>query len=94
MAEASGSNDPTHYELIRQVIALSSKVAVLESRQRATPPAQPQKPVGSTSGLPPVVKATVPASFNGACDGDSMKNFVDGVDTYFGYAWLCSDMLY
>ena len=83
MAEASGSNDPTHDELIRQVVALSFKVAVLESSQRPIPPAQPQEPVGSTSGLPPGVKAPVPASFNGACDGDSVKGFVDSVDTYF-----------
>ena len=84
MAEASGSNDLTDDDLIRQVVALSSKVAVLESRQRATPPSQPQEPVGSTSGLPPEVKAPVPASINGAYDGDSVKNFVDSVDTYFG----------
>ena len=33
--------------------------------------------------MPPGVKAPVPASFHGACDGDSVKNFIDSVDTYF-----------
>ena len=84
MTEASGSNDPKHDELIRQIVSLSSKVDLLESRQRETPPAQPQDPAGSNSGLPPGVKAPVPASFNGACDGDSVKYFVDSVDMHFG----------
>ena len=83
MAEASGTNDPRHDELIRQVVSLSSKVAVLESRQRTTLPVQPQEPVGGNSGLPAGVKAPVPASFNGACDGDSVMNFVNSVNTYF-----------
>ena len=34
-------------------------------------------------GLPSGVKAPAPPSFHGASDGDTIKNFVDALDTYF-----------
>ena len=72
MAESSGSNNPSCDELIRQVVSLSSKVAVLESKQREATFTPPQEPAGGSHGLPHGVKAPVPASFTGACDGDSV----------------------
>ena len=83
MAEPSGSNSPSCDELVRQVVSLPSKVAVLESKQRETTFTPPQEPAGGSHGLPHEVEAPIPASFTGACDGDYMKNFVDSVNTYF-----------
>ena len=70
-------------EMIRQIIALSSKVAVLEAeRPRATRPGT-QNHAPEVRGLPNGVKAPAPPSFHGASDGDTVKNFVDALDTYF-----------
>ena len=70
-------------EMIRQLVALSSKVAVLEAeRPRATRP-ETQNPAPDVRGLPNRVKAPAPPSFHGASDGDTVKNFVDALDTYF-----------
>ena len=70
-------------EMIRQLVALSSKVAVLEAeRPKATRP-ETRDPAPAVRGLPNVVKAPAPPSFHGASDGDTVKNFVDALDTYF-----------
>ena len=70
-------------EMIRQLVALSSKVAVLEAeRPKATRP-EVQDPAPTVRGLPNGVKAPAPPSFHGASDGDTVKNFVDALDTYF-----------
>ena len=70
-------------KMIRQLVALSSKVVILEAeRPRATRP-ETQNPAPEVRGLPNGVKAPAPPSFHGASDGDTVKNFVDALDTYF-----------
>lgn len=69
-------------ELIRQLVALSSKVAVLESEGRRVAFERPEASAPRV-GLPHGVKAPTPAPFHGANDGDSVKNFVEACDTYF-----------
>ena len=62
---------------------MSSKVAFLEAeRPRATRP-ETQNPAPEVRGLPNGVKAPAPPSFHGASDGDTVKNFVHALDTYF-----------
>ena len=70
-------------KMIRQLVALSSKVAVLESKCPRTARAETQNPAPEVRGLPSGVKAPAPPSFHGASDGDTVKNFVDALDTYF-----------
>ena len=70
-------------EMIRQLVALSSKAAVLESECPRTTRPETQNPVPKVRGLPNGVKAPAPPSFHGASDGDTVKNFVDALDTYF-----------
>ena len=70
-------------EMIRQLIALSSKVAVLEAERPRAARAATQEPAPEVRGLCSGVKAPVPPSFHGASDGDTIKNFVDALDTYF-----------
>ena len=75
-------------EMIRQLVALSSKVAILEAeRPRETRP-ETQNPATAVRGLPNVMKAPAPPSFHGASDGDTVKNFVDALDTYFELAGI------
>ena len=70
-------------EMIRQLVALSSKVAILEAEHpKATRP-ETQNPAPAVRGLPNGVKAPAPPSCHGASDGDTVKNFVDALDTYF-----------
>lgn len=38
---------------------------------------------GPATGLPQGVKVPVPASFEGKCDGDSVKNFIDSLENWF-----------
>ena len=83
MSQAQGSSDPTMDEMIRQLVTLSSKVAVLEAEHPRATRAETQNPVPEVSGLPSGVKAPAPPSFHGASDGDMVKNFVDALDTYF-----------
>ena len=70
-------------EMIRQLVALSSKVAVLEAKRPRAARAETQNPAPAVRGLPNGVKAPAPPSFHGASDGDTVKNFVDALDTYF-----------
>ena len=70
-------------EMIRQLIALSSKVAVLEAERPKATRAETQYPAPEVRGLPNGVKAPAPPSFHGASDGDLVKNFVDALDIYF-----------
>ena len=70
-------------EMIRQLVALSSKVAVLEAERPRAARAETQTPAPDVRGLPNGVKAPAPPSFHGASDGDTVKNFVDALDTYF-----------
>ena len=70
-------------EMIRQLVALSSKVAVLESECPRAARAETQNPAPAVRGLPNGVKAPAPPSFHGASDGDTVKNFVDALDTFF-----------
>ena len=70
-------------KMIRQLVALSSKVAVLEAERPRATRAETQNPVPEVRGLPSRVKAPVPPSFHGASNGDTVKNFVDALDTYF-----------
>ena len=70
-------------EMIRQLVALSSKVAVLEAERPRATRAETQNPAPEVRGLPNGVKAPAPPSFHGASDGDTVKNFVDALDTYF-----------
>ena len=70
-------------EMIRQLVALSSKVAVLEAERPRAARAETQDPAPAVRGLPSGVKAPAPPSFHGASDGDTVKNFVDALDTYF-----------
>ena len=69
-------------ELIRQVVQLSSKVALLEhqGRRAAFDGGETQ---ADLAGLPRGVKAPTPPAFNGATDGDTVKNFADALDAYF-----------
>ena len=70
-------------EMIRQLVALSSKVAILEAECPRATRAETQNPAPAVCGLPNGVKAPAPPSFHGASDGDTVKNFVDALDTYF-----------
>ena len=70
-------------EMISQLVALSSKVAVLEAERPREARAETQNPAPAVRGLPNGVKAPAPPSFHGASDGDTVKNFVDALDTYF-----------
>ena len=70
-------------EMIRQLVALSSKVVVLEAECPKATRAETQNPVPEVCGLPNGVKAPAPPSFHGASDEDMVKNFVDALDTYF-----------
>ena len=70
-------------EMIRQLVALSSKVAVLEAEHQRATRAETQNPAPEVRGLPNMVKAPAPPSFHSASDGDMVKNFVNALDTYF-----------
>ena len=70
-------------EMIRQLVALSSKVAVLDAKLPRAARAETQTHAPDVRGLPNGVKAPAPPSFHGASDGDTVKNFVDALDTYF-----------
>ena len=70
-------------EMIRQLVALSSKVAILEAEHPRTTRAETQNPAPEVRGLPSGVKAPPPPSFHGASEGDMVKNFVEFLDTYF-----------
>ena len=69
--------------MIRQLVALSSKVAILEAERPRATRAETQNPEPEVRGLPNGVKAPPPPNFHGASDGDTVKNFVDALDTYF-----------
>ena len=56
-------------------------------RPRAGSPA-PQVPVPKSWGLTNGVKAPALPSFHSASDGDTAKNFVDALDTYFELAGM------
>ena len=73
MSQTQSSVDPTMYEMIRQLIALSSKVAVLEAEHPKATRAETQNPAPEVRGLPNGVKAPAPPSFHGASDGDMEK---------------------
>ena len=70
-------------KMIRQLVAWSSKVAFLEAERPRATRAETQNPAPEVCGLTNRVKAPVPPSFHGASDGDTVKNFVDALDTYF-----------
>ena len=70
-------------KMIRQLVALSSKVAILEAEHPRNTRAETQKPAPEVRGLPNGVKAPAPPSFHGASDGNTVKNFVDALDIYF-----------
>ena len=69
-------------EMIRQLVALSSKVSILECECPRAARAETQNPAPEVCGLPSRVKAPPPPSFHGASDGHTVKNFVDALDTY------------
>ena len=70
-------------QMIRQLVALSSKVAILESERPRATRVETQNPAPEVRGLPSGVKAPPPPSIHGASDGDTVKNLVDTLDTYF-----------
>ena len=70
-------------KMVTQLVALSSKVAILESECPRATRAETQNPAPEVRGLPNGVKAPAPPSFHGASDGDMVKNFIDSLDTYF-----------
>ena len=70
-------------EMIRQLVALSSKVAILEAERPRAARAETQNPAPDVRDLPSGVKAPAPPSFHGASDGDIVKYFVDALDTSF-----------
>ena len=70
-------------EMIRQLVAWSSKVAVLEAERPSATRVETQNPAPEVHGLPSGVKAPPPPSFHCASDGDTVQNFVDALDTYF-----------
>ena len=70
-------------EMIRQLVALSSKVTVLEAEHPRTTRAETQNPTPEVRSLPNGMKAPAPPSFHSASDGDMVKNFIDPLDTYF-----------
>ena len=61
-------------EMIRQLVALSSKVAILEAERPRTTRAETQNPTPEVRGLPNGVIAPAPPSFHGTSDGDTVKN--------------------
>ena len=70
-------------EMIRQLVSLSSKVAVLEAERPRAARVVPQAPASEARGLPNGVKALAPPSFHGSNDRNTVKDFVDALDTYF-----------
>ena len=56
MSQSQGAADPTMDEMIRQLVALSSKVAVLEAERPRATRAETQNPVPEVRGLPSGVK--------------------------------------
>ena len=70
-------------EMIRQLVALLSKVAFLEAEHPRATRAETQNPAPEVHGLPSGVKAPALPSFHGASDGNMVKNFVDALNTYF-----------
>ena len=82
MSQAQGSVDPTMDEMIRQLVALLSKVAVLEAKRPKATRAETQNPVPEVHSLPSGVKAPAQPSFHSASDGDMVKNFIDNLDAY------------
>ena len=83
MSQAQSSTDPTMEEMIRQLLALPSKVAILETEHLKATRVETENPTPEVRGLPSGVTAPPPPSFHGASDGDTVKNFVDAPDTYF-----------
>ena len=83
MSQAQGSVDPKMDKMIKQLVAFSSKVAVLEAERPRATRVETQNPAPEVHGLPNGVKAPVPPSFHGASDGAIVKNFVDALDTDF-----------
>ena len=77
------SADPTMDKMIRQLIVLSSKVAVLEAERPRATRVETQNPASEVCGLPSGVKAPAPPSFHVASDGDTVKNFADALNTCF-----------
>ena len=69
--------------MIRQLVALSSKVAVLEVEHPRADSTETQAPTSEVCGLPSGVKAPAFPSFHGASDGNTVKHSVDVLDTYF-----------
>ena len=70
-------------KMTRQLVALSSKVAVLEAERPKATRAETQNPGPEVRGLLNGVKAPAPPSFHDATDGDMVKNFIDALDNYF-----------
>ena len=75
-------------KMIRQLAALSSKVALLEAERPRVTRAETKNPAPEMRSLPNGVKAPVPSSFHGASDGDTVKNFVYALDTDFELAGI------
>ena len=69
--------------MIRHLVDLLSKVAVLEAERPKATRAETQNPAPEVRGLPNGVKAPAPPSLHGASDGDTVKNFVDALNTCF-----------
>ena len=59
MSQAQSSTDPTMDEMIRQLVALSSKVAGLEAECPREARAETPNPAPAVRGLPNGVKAPV-----------------------------------
>ena len=70
-------------EMIRQLVALSSKVTILEAECPRATRAETQNSAPEVRGLPNGVKVPAFPSFHGASDGDTVKNFVDALNTCF-----------
>ena len=62
---------------------MSSKIAILEADHPKATRVETQKPAPEVHSLPSGVTAPATPSFHGASDRDTVKNFVNALDTYF-----------
>ena len=69
--------------MIRQLVALSFRVTILEAERPRTTKTVAQNPEPAARSSPSGVKAPAPPSFHGASDVYTVNNFVDALDTYF-----------
>ena len=70
-------SNPTYDDLVRQITVMSAELAKLKEHP--------------TVSMASSVKLPLPPPFKGACDGDSVKNFLDSLDNWFEMVSMTND---